>query len=729
VPNDLIVASNGLLTDVIPVGNNRHTFFWETHYPISTYLVSLAITNYAQFSDTYTSPLSGDTMSVDFYVYPEHLAQAQEDFNVTTSMIAAYASRFGEYPFINEKYGMAVFPWGGAMEHQTMTSYGAGLITGTHTFDWINAHELSHQWFGDMITMKSWHHIWLNEGFASYAEALWAEEIGGSTLYHAYVDAQDPGYFPGTVYVQDTTNTNELFSTTVYNKGSWVLHMLRGVLGDSLFFTSLYNYANDPGFQYGNATTEDFRDVCEMVSGMDLDWFFEQWVYRPGRPHYLYSWNTTTSPPYITTLSIMQQDSVPFKMPIPIHLTGLGLDTTIIVWDSLQTQEFQFTTDVPPADLEFDPQNWILKYVTEGSLISVSGQVIDVADSTGIPGAVVFWEGPYDTVMGFPASSGQQFTDANGNFSLSLPPGVFALIGLHPNYLQSEFLFLDLQQDTSGIILALSQPLPHFSLDSLSVSLTGGEHLDTSITIQNIGSGNLFVQAVEGDASGPSVSFSPSTVLMSQLPSRDSFLAPPTQQVLVPPIDSLWQHLHHDQQEHPGNPFDLKDTYVQKNAGLYYLKFTTYGQPATYTPLRINIFLDTDVDPSTGAPFWSVGADYLIAVLDAGFGYYGYLLQWNESTHNFDFVAAADYFDANPGEKSITIGFDGNFLGNPSYTGILVDAFKTGDLPGTIDYIPSSNAGHLTAFFDDIPWISIQPLFDLANNDSSAILHISLDPG
>lgn len=363
VPDYLVVASNGLLTAITPTALNRHTYSWETHYPISNYLVSLAISNYAQFNDWYVSS-SGDSMELLYYVYPEHLAAAQEDFSVTDEMISAFAPLFGEYPFIEEKYGMAIFSWGGAMEHQTMTSYGAGLVNGLHSYDWINAHELAHQWFGDLITMKRWSHIWLNEGFASYSEALWMEASQGKTAYHNYMATQNQGLFAGPLWIQDSTNVSALFSNTVYDKGSWVLHMLRGVLGDSAFFASLYQYATDSSLIFGNAVTEDFHDICETVSGSDLDWFFQQWVYRAGRPDYQYDWQTTAGGPLFSTVLGLRQINLPaYKMPISIRLTGLGGDTTLTIWDSLAYQEFQFLTVWEPTDLQVDPDEWVLKNI------------------------------------------------------------------------------------------------------------------------------------------------------------------------------------------------------------------------------------------------------------------------------------------------------------------------------------------------------------------------------
>ena len=139
VPPDLIVASNGILNGVTARQDGLMTYHWKTAYPISTYLVSLAVSNYEQFSDWYIYSPS-DSMEVTYFVYPEHLNEAIEDLGITVEMIEFFASVFGEYPFINEKYGMAIFPWSGGMEHQTITSYGANLIRGNHRYDFINAH-------------------------------------------------------------------------------------------------------------------------------------------------------------------------------------------------------------------------------------------------------------------------------------------------------------------------------------------------------------------------------------------------------------------------------------------------------------------------------------------------------------------------------------------------------------------------------------------------------------
>ena len=369
VPDSLVVASNGTLVSEIDNGDGTKTFFWAERYPISTYLVSLAITNYEVFSDYYHYSDS-DFMEVQFFVYPEHLEEAKEDFNVTVPMIEYYSSVFGEYPFVKEKYGMAEYPWWGGMEHQTCTSYGSSLIRGDHRYDWILAHELAHQWFGDLITMKRWSHIWLNEGFATYAEALWKEHIGGKKGYLSYMEKLDKGLFPMSVFVRDSTNIKALFHRTVYDKGAWVLHMLRHVMGDSSFFHALRNYSRE--YAFGNATTEDFRDICELTYEGDLEWFFNQWVYEHFRPIYDFFWHQSTQENnHIITLQLNQvQWAVGlFKMPLDVVLTTASGKTTIVVWDSLKTQTFEFILDEEVTHIEIDPEGWVLKY----SLYSSAG--------------------------------------------------------------------------------------------------------------------------------------------------------------------------------------------------------------------------------------------------------------------------------------------------------------------------------------------------------------------
>lgn len=369
VNSDFYAVSNGVLRDSVDNGNGATTYSWHEANPITTYLVSLAITNYERFDRWYHyGPGDRDSMPVRFYSYPDKLADALAGWPIAVDQIGFFSETFGEYPFIAEKYGMAHFNWGGAMEHQTVTS----ATSSSFGFDpYLVAHELSHQWWGDMITCRNWHHIWMNEGFASYCEALWAEHTGGPLAYRNYMDGM-AYYSDGRVYMDDTTNANGIFATRVYDKGAWVLHMLRGVLGNDTFFNVLKTYYNDPSHQHKDVITEEFQALAETVSGVDLDYFFSEWVYGYYYPRYAFSW---TSEPrkdnfYNVYVHIRQyQSTTPpvFTMPVELKFNGLGGTPVFRVTNDKREQDYVFAVPHVPSSVEFDAEHRILKTLVQES--------------------------------------------------------------------------------------------------------------------------------------------------------------------------------------------------------------------------------------------------------------------------------------------------------------------------------------------------------------------------
>ncbi|HMN17557.1 MAG TPA: M1 family aminopeptidase [Ignavibacteriaceae bacterium] len=363
VSTSLTPVSNGNLMEVVNNGNGTHTYKWHVSYPIAPYLVSLAITNYALYTNYYHySPT--DSMPITHYLYPSSLNSNISQLNKTPGMIEIFAERFGEYPFINEKYGHAQFGWGGGMEHQTISSmggFGDGLI----------AHELAHMWYGDNITCKDWHHIWLNEGFATMGEGLIYEAWNGKAAYNSYI--ADEMYYAkfasGTIYVQDISSEWEIFNSyRTYSKACVVLHMLRGIVGDSTFFNILRTYSYDPSVAYGNAVTEDFQAIAENVSGLDLNYFFQQWIYGVNYPTYSVVWskNSLGGNLYDLALKITQSsNSNPsfFTMPIQIKVNSSTGDTIITVFNNAQVQNFNITVANEPISITVDPNNWILKTI------------------------------------------------------------------------------------------------------------------------------------------------------------------------------------------------------------------------------------------------------------------------------------------------------------------------------------------------------------------------------
>ncbi|MCP4591765.1 MAG: M1 family metallopeptidase [bacterium] len=353
------MASNGLLqgTDVVAGGRKRYR--WYESYPISVYLVSIAATNYSTWTDYYNH--AGGAMPVEFYIYPEDVSTVQPLVADMVQMIETLSDPgcFGEYPFIDEKYGIAQFEGCCGMEHQTMTSQGSFP-------ERRNLHELAHMWWGDSITCETWHDIWLNEGFARYAESLWHEKKpGGShTAYLDHMQLYRPSTYGGTVYRYDISSSSTIFSVTnSYNKGSWVMHMLRHVIGDADFFDALA--AHRVAHEGGAADTEGFRAIVESVYGNDLSWFFQEWVYDPGAPYYRYGWkHRQVGAQHLVLLHVEQyQTTYPnFKMPIDItlNLDGGGNETHVI-WHEDDVQWYVLEAGGAVNNVEFDKDTWILR--------------------------------------------------------------------------------------------------------------------------------------------------------------------------------------------------------------------------------------------------------------------------------------------------------------------------------------------------------------------------------
>jgi len=354
-------VSNGLLKEVTSNGDSTKTYKWKNSYPISAYLLSVSVTNYSFYINYFRYSLS-DSMPVMHFIYPEDIDTLKPLLDKTINMLGIFSNRFGLYPFIREKYGHSQAEIGGAMEHQTSTTIGVFS-------EYIIAHELGHQWFGDKITCRDWHNIWLNEGFATYSECVYVEDTYGKEEYKNYIN--DKMFFAkkaaGTIYVQDITSVNNIFDGyRSYAKGSVVLHMLRGVVGDSVFFRILKSYVSDTALAYGTAVTEDFQRIAERESGMNLGYFFGEWIYGQYYPVYRISWNYSPEENglYEISLTINQKQNINpfyFTMPADIKInTGSG-DTTFRVFNNSQVQTFTFLVKGKPALVTFDPDNKILK--------------------------------------------------------------------------------------------------------------------------------------------------------------------------------------------------------------------------------------------------------------------------------------------------------------------------------------------------------------------------------
>ena len=381
VPDPLAVASQGLLRTEPVSENGRTTFDWFSRYPISTYLVSIAGGVYDYHRQIYERPPDLESefgplsLPVVHYEYADDVnffvgQNPNVGWHFVLDVFPVFESWFGPYPFSEEKYGHAQFTWGGGMEHQTISSMGGSGVA-------LVAHELAHQWYGDLITLQTWPHLWLNEGFASYATILFFEEKNHLFTNDPYRQVFDIEYgrarfASGTLIVQDTTSFSSLFDATrVYAKGAMVLHMLRGVVGDDTFREILRTYAGTESLRYANATTSDFVEIAETVSGMDLSTFFRQWVTEgTGFPVYEVTWDyVPLDDSFEVQVDVHQVQDPPasnvevFEMPLTFAVEDAEATRRFTVSNYQRSQQYRFQVPLEPIGLELDPDRDVLRDV------------------------------------------------------------------------------------------------------------------------------------------------------------------------------------------------------------------------------------------------------------------------------------------------------------------------------------------------------------------------------
>lgn len=350
-------ASNGMLqSETLINSGTKKVTYWKHRYPIASYLVCFAVTNFSVFNNSVQ--LGAVNMPMQTYCYPEDLASFQSGTQNVLNALQYYHGIFGEYPFIKEKYGHVQFGWGGGMEHQTATfvvSIDEGLC----------AHELGHQWFGDKITCASWEDIWLNEGFATFLAAMYMEN-----KYPASVIANRRSILNnitsvtgGSVKVDDTTNVGRIFSGRLsYNKGSYLLYMLRWKLGDDVFFRALRRYQKDPAVIYGFAKTADLQRNLEAESGVDLGKFFKDWFEGQGYPSYKAEWSQLGSSYVKIKMSqVTSHPSVSFyDLPVALKFKNATQEKTIVVDNKTNGEIFIRNIGFIADTVLIDPDYWLV---------------------------------------------------------------------------------------------------------------------------------------------------------------------------------------------------------------------------------------------------------------------------------------------------------------------------------------------------------------------------------
>ncbi len=350
-------ASNGLLQgETLIAGGTKKVAYWKHRYPIASYLVCFAVTNYAVFNNSVQ--LGAVNLPMQTYCYPESLASFQNGTQNVLDAIKYFHGIFGDYPFIKEKYGHVQFGWGGGMEHQT-----ASFLVSIN--ESLSAHELGHQWFGDKITCASWEDIWLNEGFATHLAAMYMEnKYPANTIANRRSVVNNiTSATGGSVKVDDTTNVGRIFSGRLsYNKGSYLLYMLRWKLGDDVFFRAIRRYQNDPAVIYGFAKTTDLQRNLEAESGLDLSKFFKDWFEGQGYPSYKVEWSQIGSSYVKVRMSqTTSHASVSFfDLPVALKFKNASQEKTIVVDNKVNDEVFLRNIGFVADTVLVDPDYWLV---------------------------------------------------------------------------------------------------------------------------------------------------------------------------------------------------------------------------------------------------------------------------------------------------------------------------------------------------------------------------------
>jgi len=361
--NDCKAGSNGLLTNIVDLPNNKTRYEWKSNYPINYYLISYAVSEYQDYS-IYANPNGSNPILIQNYIYNTNncLNQFKDDIDNTIGFIELFSDKFGLYPFANEKYGHCLTKLGGGMEHQTMTTLGSFGYT-------LVAHELGHMWFGDYVTCATWQDIWINEGFASYSEYVALENLQSKLSAQEWMsDAHNRvvNQSTGSVYVpfEDANNENRIFNYSLtYKKGAAIIHTLRHEINnDNLFFSAIQEYLTE----YGNsvATGDNFKESIEEKTSLDLDSFFDQWYYGQGFPQFNIEYNQLNDTLFLNVIESTSSAQTPlFQLYVDYKLSFSGSDTTLRLYQSQNNETFKIPISNTITNISVDPENWIVNSI------------------------------------------------------------------------------------------------------------------------------------------------------------------------------------------------------------------------------------------------------------------------------------------------------------------------------------------------------------------------------
>jgi aminopeptidase N len=372
VEKPLMVVSNGRLIETRNNKDGTRTFHWKMEQPHASYLTSIVVGNYAKLDGAYKN------IPLEYYTYHGTEETALRSFGKTPEMMSLFSRKLDyEYPY--DRYSQTIvanFIFGG-MENITATTHADSEILYSSTqgaqlsTENLISHELAHSWFGNLVTCKDWSELWLNEGFATFMEAVFREHEAGHDAYLNEMRSNTSLYF-----LEDLLKYRrplrydlygsaiDIFDATVYKKGALVLHMLRETVGDEMFWKALHQYLTE--YKYKPVGTPDLQRVFEKTTGQQLDWFFDQWVYKGGYPE-LSVRSFYHAPTRKLTLEVTQTQSAQamtpliFRLPVEIEIATAAGERTEKIEITKRKERFTFQLDGKPLMIRFDKGARILK--------------------------------------------------------------------------------------------------------------------------------------------------------------------------------------------------------------------------------------------------------------------------------------------------------------------------------------------------------------------------------
>ena len=364
VPDKYVTLSNGKLVSQKKNADGTRTDYWNMELPHAPYLFFMGVGEYSIVKDSYKGK------EVSYYVEKEYASVARKIFGNTPEMIAFYAKITGiDYPWVKYSQIVGRDYVSGAMEnttatlHQESAQQDARELVDGNKWESTIAHELFHQWFGDLVTAESWSNLTLNESFANYSETLWDEYKYGKDAGDAQNFTDMQGYLGSKSASKDLVrfkyaDKEDMFDAVSYNKGGRILHMLRNYLGDSAFFKGLNVYLITNKFK--SAEAHQLRLAMEEVSGRDLNWFFDQWYFGSGNPsldiNYVYDENAKK----VNVVIKQTQDGNAFQLPIAIDVYNGANKVRHNVWIKDKEQTFTFNYDTKPDLINVDGDKIVL---------------------------------------------------------------------------------------------------------------------------------------------------------------------------------------------------------------------------------------------------------------------------------------------------------------------------------------------------------------------------------